>query len=224
MGATTRRNLTSTTLMPLVSLWTITTMLVSSITTAATRLVSRQLRSLLSPLVAFHSPTTVLSNTMLVATTPTTVSLSGRTWTPPLTSTRSLPRSTPSARPLRSGTRSRSNATPTTPSTPTPVASSSLLSPTLVLNSARSLTIHSMRVRLSATSSTPLLTANKFLVASTSTFPTESPKSTFPNPNLLPSLSLSPRSSSSECRPHIKLAYLIHYLTSAHSKKNCSTI
>merc|ERR1712060_331204 len=222
MGATTRRNLTSTTLMPLVCLWTITTMLVSSTTTAATRLVSRQLRSLLSLLVAFHSPTTVLSNTMLVATTPTTVNLSGRTWTPLLTSIRSSPRSTPSARPLRSGTRSRSNVTRTTPSTLTLVASSSLPSPTLVLNSARSLTIHSMRERPSATSSTPLLTANKFLVASTSTFPTESPKSTFLNPNLLPSLILSlrssvtpMRSSSSECWPHIKLATLIPYLTSA---------
>merc|ERR1712060_151571 len=208
--------------MPLVSLSTITTMLVSSTTTAATRLVSRQLRPLLSPLVASHLPTTVLSNTMGEATTPTTVSLSGRTWTPLLTSTRSSPRSTPSARLLRSGTRSRSNATPTTPSTPTLVASSSSLSPTPVLNSVRSLTIHSMRERPSATSSTQLLTANKSLVASTSTFPTESPKSTFPNPNLLPSLSLSlrssvthMRSSSSECWPHIKLAYLIHYLTSA---------
>merc|ERR1740123_1133967 len=146
---------------------------------------------------------------MLVATTPTTVSPSGRIWTLPLTSIRSSPRSTPSARPLRSGTRSRSNATPTTPSTPTLVASSSLPLPTLALNSARSLTIHSKRVRLSATSSTPLLIANKSLAASTSTFPTESPKSTFPNPNLLPLLSLSLRSSSSECWPQIKLSTLI---------------
>lgn len=139
----------------------------------------------------------VLSSTTLVATTPRTASRSGRTWTLRPTSTASSPRSTPSVRPLRSGTQATSSAMSMKASSPFLVVSSWWLLPTTEApNSVRSPTIHSMKVTWSATFSTPLRTARKSVEVLMFTWLTESQRSTSLSPSSLLSSQLSPSSSS----------------------------
>lgn len=202
--ATTKKPVISKTLTLSASLLTIMTMPASSVVIRTTRQVWNRLRYSLWPLVVSPSHTTELSNTTLEAMIPRTVSLFGRSLTRlRVTSTRLLRRSMPRERPARFGITNTLSATLPTISLPTLAVNS--LSPWLTqetLTSKKYPTILSLKVRPSATSSTPPLTARRLpLTVSMSTSQMASLRSTFPRlpspkkcstlPLMLDSLSLS---------------------------------